>query len=690
MQGEELSKRILDVVNNVSKGQFIFVHDMRTGVSTWSQEAVDYFKFPGMSLPNVERTFGALIHPDDFPRWQQELNDVFTLKKDVFFYTFHIRNAKGEYVLCTEKGKTVLNKMGRPAIFTGSLTIHKNEIVYDSITDLPMSQQYLLDIKKSKNEKKECLAMAIEIKRFHSVNTLYGSEFGNKTLYELARFIKAKVGSFGKIYRLEGTAFGILLWGNNLTIAQNLFDQIRQGCSQFEMDGCALNLELAGGALYTKNYTVNAQTIYSCLLTTLEKAKEEEAYDLVLFDDEQHESNYRLLELLDAVKASVHNDCEGFYLCYQPFVSTITGKIIGAEALVRWRSPSFGPVSPGRFVPYLESHPCFYDLSIWVLRQAIIDATELMKLQPGFFVNVNMSYSQLERESFKTDVIKILDEYNFPKDHLQLELTERCRNLDLDYLREQLEFFRKYDIKIALDDFGTGSSTINLLCDLPITCVKIDQTFILHILDNSNNHIIVDSTVQCAKRLGLNVCLEGVENQEIKDFISQYSANYHQGYFYSKPLEFEPFKEGLFRSWENRDIKLIGSSAENVGADSILSMMPGGFFIYTNNEEGKILSVNEMVLHIFECDTINEFVELTGGVFKGLVHPEDFSRVNKSIYDQIKESETKLDFVKYRIITKKGNIKYVHDYGHLVHSEIDEDLFYVFLVEDYDKMNSIN
>ena len=93
-------------------------------------------------------------------------------------------------------------------------------------------------------------------------------------------------------------------------------------------------------------------------------------------------------------------------------------------------------------------------------------------------MNVNMSYSQLERASFKTDVIRVLDEVGYPKDHLQLELTERCRNLDMDYLREQLSFFRSHGIKIALDDFGTGSSTISLLCDLPINCVKIDQMFI--------------------------------------------------------------------------------------------------------------------------------------------------------------------------------------------------------------------
>lgn len=684
MQGEELSTKILDVINHVSDGQFVFVHDMRTGVSTWSQEAVDYFGLPSMTLQNTEKVLGVLVHPDDYPKWVQELNDIFTLRKDIFFYTYQIRNKSGEYVYCTQKGKTVLDKMGRPAIFTGSLTIHKNEVEYDSVTDLPKQREYLEEIKRLKDDKKECLSMIIEMKKFHSINTLYGYEFGNKTLYELARFMKSLLGSAGKLYRLEGAIFAFVIWQNDLNYVKELFHEIREGCSAFQMDGFALNLEVAGGALYTENSAVSAQTILSCLFSALEQSKEEEHYNLVVFDDEKNKDNYRLLELLDTVKVSIRNSCEGFYLCYQPFVSTLTGKIIGAEALVRWKNPVFGAVSPGRFVPYLESHPCFYDLSLWVLRQAVIDSKKILEKVPSFFINVNMSYSQLERESFKTDVIRVLDEVGYPKDHLQLELTERCRNLDMDYLREQLSFFRSHGIKIALDDFGTGSSTISLLCDLPINCVKIDQTFILHILDKSNNPVIVDSTVQCAKRLGLNVCLEGVENQEIKDFIGQYSANYHQGYFYSKPVELDTFFELLSNSWESKEIAVFkANSQEFLSADSILSRIPGGFFIYLDNPEERIIQVNETLLTIFECDTVEEFTELTGGTFRGIVHPDDYEMVNKSIYQQIGKNDDKMDFVKYRITTKTGKVKYVHDYGHWIPNELDEDMFYVFLVEVY-------
>jgi len=684
MQEEDINSRVFDVISKIPDGQFIFIENLETGISNWSKEAVEYFGLSGVNICNTKDVMRAMAHPDDLERLIEEIRAVFSMERKEFFLTFQVKNAKGEYVPCTCKGKIILGESGAPLIFAGSMTVHQGEEANDAITDLPKFQTFLKDISINKKKNKECLLMALEIKRFNSINALYGYNFGNKTLYEAARIVKRIVGDDGKVYRIDGVNFGIVFRNSKLEYAKGIFKEIREQFAKLELDGTAINIEIAGGAIYTKNYEVSSQTVYSYLLSALEKAKDEDAYDMVIFDDESHENNYKILELLNAIKAAIRNNCEGFYLCYQPFVSTVTGKIIGAEALVRWRNPEFGEVSPGRFVPHLESHPCFYDLSIWVLRKAIENTKEIVKDIPGFFVNVNMSYSQLERPQFKDEVVAILKEMEFPAKNLQLELTERCRNLDMKYLKEQLVFFRENGIKIALDDYGTGNSTINLLCDLPINCVKIDQTFILNILNKGNNRVVVDSTVQCAKRLGLNVCLEGVETQEIKDFIGKYSANYHQGYFYSRPIEFIKFKEVVKETWPVTEVSLIkGNPKDNFGVDSILSMIPGGFFIYADNETEKILSVNEMLLDIFECDTLDEFLELTHGSFAGIVHPEDYQEVSRSIAQQISESNANLDFVKYRIITKNGKVKNVRDYGHLVHNENDADLYYVFLVEEH-------
>ncbi len=682
MQADKLSEKILDIVNNVSDEKFVFVQDMHTGITTWSQEAVDYLNLPGVNLRETTSIFGALVHPDDFPKWIQELNDVFSYKKEDFFCTYNIKNAKGAYVPCIGKGRMVYDEDGRAEVFAGTITIQKREVELDALTDLPKLQEFIEDIRQARKQN-ECLAMAVELRHFHNVNTLYGYHFGNKALYAVAQRMKEMISGNGKVYRTEGTQFLFLIQNNDIEYVKKFYAGLRDALSVFELDGCSLNLEITGGALHTHNCMVSSQTILSCLLSALERAKDEESFELVVFDDETQETNYKMMEMLDAVKAAVRNGCEGFYLCYQPFVSTTTGKIIGAEALIRFRSPIYGEISPGRFVPHLESHPCFYDLSIWVLKKAIKDTKELLSENPKFFVNVNMSYSQLERESFKHEVVAILDEMEFPHGNLQLELTERCRNLDLDYLREQLQFFRGHGIKVALDDFGTGNSTINLLCELPISCVKIDQTFILNILEKANNQVVVNSTVECAKRLGLNICMEGVETHEIREFIGQYAASYHQGYFYSRPVEFERFKETLKESWAVSKVKLLRSSPKEMfGTDSILSMMPGGFFVYTDTPSENLVTVNETLLSIYGCESLDEFLQLTGSSFRGMVHPEDYPKISKSIKEQVERSDTGMDFVRYRIFTKDGTVKRVRDYGRLIPGRGDVDLYYVFLVED--------
>lgn len=681
--GMSINVEIFEHTRNVPEGYFVFAENIESGESQWNVEAVEYFGFSDCTFGNTREVIRCITHADDWVRLEQELDEVFSKEKEAFYLSVRMKNAKGEYVPCTCKGKLVSDTKGNMSIFTGTVMVHKIDEEYDATTDLPKVQSFLSHISQIKKSNKECLLMALKLKHFTNINALYGYDFGNKALYEIANAIQNIVGARGAVYRLESTSFGIVFNQSDLEELKKCYDKITNFLSNYSLDGFALNVEMCGGALYTKNYEVSHRMVYSYLMSALEKAKAGDDNKLIVFDDESHENNHKTLELLDVIKASIRNNCEGFYLCYQPFISTVSGKIIGAEALIRWKSPAYGEVSPGRFVPYLESHSCFYDLSIWILRRAVQDVKEIIKEYPDFFVNVNMSYSQLERPDFVQEVIKIIDEIDFPANNLQLELTERCRNLDMKYLKEQLTFLREHGIKIALDDYGTGNSTINLLCELPITSVKIDQTFILNILNKGSNRVVVDSTVQCAKRLGLTVCLEGVETQEIKDFIGKYSANYHQGYFYSRPVEINKFKSIIKETWPVTNVSLIKEDTSNeFGVDSILSMIPGGFFIYADNEMENILSINEMMLDIFECKTVDEFVELTKGSFAGIVHPEDYEEVRKSIYEQISTSSNNMDFVRYRIITKNGNIKHVRDYGHLVHGESDVDLFYVFVVEE--------
>ena len=679
-----LNELILDTVNEVSDGKYIFIYDMKKEVVRWSKAAKEYFGLPDVYLNDFNQIWRERIHPNDLEKCKQELEDVLAQKKDSFFVLFHMKNAKGEYQLCRGKGKVLHDDDGNAVIFTGAITLCVGDISWDGVSGLQTANGFIRTISKYEEENQKYLTLVVEILNFSNVNTLYSYNFGSKVIYELATKFHDMIEGIGHVYRNEGTQFIFVVKDVDTDYIKSLYEQVRDLCARFTLDGNVLNLEIAAGMLCAEKWSREPHAVLSCLVSIVEKAKAEEIYDLIIYDDALHTKMYETTQLINTIKSAIQNDCEGFYLCYQPFVSTISGKVIGAEALIRWRSEELGTVSPFRFIPYIESHPCFYDLGLWILRQAISDAKKISEIQPNFFMNVNMSYSQLEHPGFKEEVVKILEEMDFPNRCLQLEITERCRNLDMRFLKEQLDFFKEHNIKIALDDYGTGTSTIDMLCDLPIDCVKIDQTFILNILKQSNNQVIVDTTLQCTKRLGIDVCLEGVENQEIKDFVGQYSANYHQGYYYSRPVEYDEFIKFLNQTWETERINILyGNDRGGLDVNNILSIFPGAFFIYRNDANEKIICANEELLRMFECENEEEFKELTGNSFKGIVHPDDYERVVNCINSQIANSRNNnFDSVDYRIRTKNGKVYNVHDYGHLVKNEYNEEVYYVFLAKD--------
>lgn len=254
-------------------------------------------------------------------------------------------------------------------------------------------------------------------------------------------------------------------------------------------------------------------------------------------------SNERVLELLRSLRQSVANDCAGFYLVYQPLVRGEDGAVVGAESLLRWCWEPFGEVSPGVFIPLIEDDSCFFKLGNWILRRSLEETMPTVKENPDFRLHVNVAYSQLVRHEFRDAVMEILRETGFPVRNLCLELTERCRALDISYLQEVMTFFHSQGVSIALDDFGTGFSSLNLLRKLPVDSIKVDKSFVTNVNINDADQAIVRSVIQCARSLNIGVCAEGVETEQSRGYLLQYPELVHQGFFYSRPIRYQQFAE---------------------------------------------------------------------------------------------------------------------------------------------------
>jgi EAL domain-containing protein (putative c-di-GMP-specific phosphodiesterase class I) len=325
---------------------------------------------------------------------------------------------------------------------------------------------------------------------------------------------------------------------------RSLYAQIQEiGRRQITVDGKHIPLSISGGAMQLKSLCAQDYSIRSCLAYAQEKSKQEHHSQLVIFDNELEHKKLKSLEVLETIRQSVLGGCDGFYLCYQPIVNPDTAKTVGMEALLRFCKEPYGEIMPGQFIEWLEQDECFFELGNWILRRALTDGLEFVRRDPDFKVNVNVSYSQLDRGDFLESLLAILEETGFPPENLYIELTERCQISDLNRLKETLDFFGTFGIRIALDDFGTGTASLNLLRSLPIGCLKIDHTFLANIETNERDRVIVDLIINSANRLGMSVCLEGVENEKICAYVKRYKAVVHQGYYYSRPVRLEAFRQ---------------------------------------------------------------------------------------------------------------------------------------------------
>lgn len=421
-----------------------------------------------------------------------------------------------------------------------------NSTKTDVVTKLPNIYAFMDAMQMQSQTKTYRAVLKIVLNRFQRINSIYSYDFGNKVLCAFASSLQSLLGAAGTVYRMDGAKFAVCLYDVNEAQVQHIYEQMQKiAHSELIVDFIPVTLTLSGGAVMLDQFEGDEQDILTAVTTALSESKQEYHGDLVFFDYSLEEEIRDQMAMMNTITKNVYENCKGFYLLYQPLVKPATGEISGAEVLLRWQHQFYGNVPPSEFIPWIENNPCFLDLGDWTLRKAMEDCKAMLEIDPTFMLSVNIAYSQLERDEFRSMFVKILEETGFPVQNVCLELTERCYNVDLEFLKEEAKFFKNLGAGLVLDDFGTEYSSLRLLCELPIDRLKIDTSFVRDIISNPVKQIMVETVVQCAHRLGITVCIEGIENEEMRQFVKQYGVDRHQGYYYSKPMTIDKLAEML-------------------------------------------------------------------------------------------------------------------------------------------------
>ena len=541
---EEAAKlnELFDALELVSEGSYVFLCNIQYDYSRWAKAAVECFGLPSEYMYAAGDIWAEHIHPDDKAIYNSTIKDIFTGNASSHDMQYRAQKRDGSYDVCTCRGLVLRGENGKPKYFGGVIRNHGLHGNVDSLTGLRNQYGFFEDLQMYMLKHAGLRVVMIVINKFSEINEVYGYQFGNLILQRFGRYLFEQVGNTGSAYRLDGTKFAIISKRQTVDEIRQKYDELREYFRKgFSIDDKMVILDLSAGMLNVNNYDIDYQTVYACLNFAYSESKLRRQGELVEFYNNINNNNRERLEKIYAIRASIMQSYKGFYLLYQPVVDATTEKLIGAEALLRWKNDTYGMVPPDHFIPILEKDPLFCELGQWILRTAINGAKLIMEDYPDFVINVNLSYTQLEKPDFVDMVLRTLKEEGFPPEHLCMEITERCRLLDMYLLKNVIINLRGHGIKIALDDFGTGFSSIGLVKNFPFDTIKIDRSFVLRIEEDEKERELIKYFAGVASTFGAKVCVEGIETEGMIDILHQYNIQSFQGYYYARPLELRDF-----------------------------------------------------------------------------------------------------------------------------------------------------
>lgn len=535
---------MLNKVNMLAEDTYIYLLHLRQNRAWFSETLKTYFGIRDTYAENHYTVMRGLIHPDDL--WEYEegiperiqginLDRQLCVRMKDAFGEYHMFSFHTDIVTDEENGEQYL-----------LILLHNENVLprIDALTDLYSQARFTADLDATIQGDRPFAVLMIKLERFNNLNIIYGNEFTNHVLKETALQFIYMMNEDSAVYRLDGPKFGFIFEGCGrealLSFEQKIRDRLAGG---IQVDNRRIPLKICAGAILIEKYDGRADDLRSKVAYALGHSETEHQGKLIIFNDEVQTAGNVDLELMKVIHQSVRDGCEGFYVEYQPIVISKSGRMIGAEALVRWCREPYGIVSPVRFIEWMETDPAMYDLGNFVLRTALRETVELLAILPEFVLNVNVSARQMEREEFRAQVLRILEETGFPAEHLCLELTERCRDMPLEVIKREVEFFQGCGIRMAMDDYGTGSASSGIVLCAPMDEIKLDMSFIRGITEDVKKQAMVKSIVDFANSCGMSTCLEGVETEELQNYLRLYQATWFQGYFYSKPVGIGKLRE---------------------------------------------------------------------------------------------------------------------------------------------------
>jgi len=410
---------------------------------------------------------------------------------------------------------------------------------WDPLTDLPNRVQFAGMLKEAIGQARssdgQCHILMMDLDRFQHVNDVLGHSFGDKLLRQVGLRLEQHLERPGaKVARLGGDEYAILLPDSDQFEAMRQAKRIQQALEQpISIDDQTVDLGAGIGISGYPDHGQNSDTLLSTAEVAMYVAKRRGS-SIVIYDPSIDKSSQESLSLLSELRRAL--DRNEFLLYAQPKVDMASGRVVGAEALVRWIHPEKGFIGPDSFIPFAETTGFVSMLTTWMLGQAGALCAELEQKGIKLKFSVNLSTRDLLDQELPGRVADILARNRLSPASMCLEITESAIMDDPVRAQLTLERLHSMGVELAIDDFGTGYSSLAYLKRLPVDELKIDKSFVLNMEHDADDAKIVKSTIDLGHNMGLRVVAEGLETLPVWHLLRQMGCDQAQGYYLSKPM----------------------------------------------------------------------------------------------------------------------------------------------------------
>ncbi|MEW6719058.1 MAG: EAL domain-containing protein [Thermodesulfobacteriota bacterium] len=417
---------------------------------------------------------------------------------------------------------------------------------HDALTGLPnrvtFREQLEREIAGAKRRKEIVGVILLDLDHFKEVNDTLGHAAGDRLLVSVADRLRGGVRETDTVARISGDEFCVILPGiNEPRGAVEVCRRLKAAfAAPFVLDGQVTNVTASLGiAMFPEDGETPDDLVRNADIAMF-RAKAEGRDTFQVYSEEIRAAVKKRVNMEKGLRAA--GERNEFVLHYQPEVELTTGRIVGAEALVRWQSPDRGLLTPLQFLPIAEETGDIVPLSEWIIRTACLQAKEWRTNgHASFKISVNVSARLFRKYDLAGAIRGILEETAVAPETLALEITESTAIQDLESALKTLWKLHGFSIRVAMDDFGTGYSSLACLRKLPIRLLKVDQAFIRELDRNPGDQTIVKAILAMAEALGIDVVAEGVERAVQRDLLRSFGCRLAQGYYFSRPVPAKEF-----------------------------------------------------------------------------------------------------------------------------------------------------